>query len=378
VIVQVAVCGLLLIVAGVVLRSTRWVERQKVGADTRNVFDLHVMEKYHAVIEERLRGEPVVEAAATVWNTPFYDPSRHIAVSAAGKRESIGMTYNFVSRSFFAIFRIPVLRGRTFAEEETKRDAPVVIVSETAARRLWPGGDALGQTVTIHVRGRRNTYFDREPAFADAQVIGIVRDAITGMVADGPDSGALYFPAAAPDVLNESVLVRVKGDAASARRALVASLDRIAPSLADQINPMDDVLAIQIYPFRMMFWLSTFLGGLGLVLTASGIYGVMSYLVSQRTKEIGIRVALGAGARSVVAMVVKQSLRLAAIGAAAGSGLALAIAPVFAHQLKAIDPYDALPHAVGVLLVLAAVLAASFYPSRKAVRIDPATTLRGD
>jgi len=138
------------------------------------------------------------------------------------------------------------------------------------------------------------------------------------------------------------------------------------------------VLAIQVYPFRMMLWLSAFLGGLGLVFTGSGVYGVISFLVSQRTKEIGIRVALGADVRSVVAMVVKQSMRLAAIGAAAGSALTLAIAPVFAHQLKAIDPYDAWPYAGGLVLVLAAVLAASFYPSRRAARIDPATTLRCD
>ena len=209
-------------------------------------------------------------------------------------------------------------------------------------------------------------------------MIGIVRDAITGTIANGPDAGYLYFPTSARDAYNDSLLVRVKGNPAAARRALEKALDQIAPSIADMINPMDDVFAVQLYPFRVLFWLSAFLGVLALVLTASGIYGVMSYLVSQRTKEIGIRVALGADVRAVVAMVVKQSMRLAAIGTLAGVLFTLAVAPVFAHQLAAIDPYDFVAYGGGALLVLAAVLAASYYPSRRAVRIDPAVTLRCD
>jgi ABC-type antimicrobial peptide transport system permease subunit len=302
----------------------------------------------------------------------------HIGVTAEGRKESVGLTYNFVSEPFFSVFRIPLVRGRTFTAEETNTGAPVVVVSETAARRLWGNQDALEATITIHGLGRRSTFFHREPSYPRARVIGVVRDAIMGVIADGPDAGYLYFPTSARDAYNDSLLVRVKDDSAAGRRALVATLDQIAPSLADLINPMDDVFAVQLYPFQLMFCLSSFLGALGLVLTASGIYGVMSYLVSQRTKEIGIRVALGADVRAVIAMVVKQSMRLAAIGVAAGVLFTLAVAPIFAHQLKAINPYDMAAYAGGVVLVLAAVLAASYYPSRRAVRIDPAVTLRCD
>jgi predicted permease len=378
VVMQVTVCALLLICAGVVLRSARWVERQDVGLDTRNVLDLRMIEKYQAKVAERLVGEPVVEAMTAAWKAPLYGFSRHIGVTGAGGKALVTLGYNFVSGPFFSVFRIPVLRGRTFTAEETIAGAPVALLSETAARRLWPNQDALGKTITIHGRGRRDTYFDREPASSNARVIGIVRDAITGTIANGPEAGYLYFPTSARDAYNDSLLLRVKGNPAAARRTLEKALDQIAPSLADQINPMDEVLAVQVYPFRVMFWLSSFLGVLGLVLTASGIYGVMSYLVSQRTKEIGIRVALGADVRSVIAMVVKQSMRLAAIGAVGGVGLTLAMAPIFAHELKAINPYDLVPYAAGVLLVVAAVLAASWNPSRRAARIDPAMTLRCD
>ena len=120
------------------------------------------------------------------------------------------------------------------------------------------------------------------------------------------------------------------------------------------LNPMDDVLAMQIYPFQVMFWIPAFLGGLALVMTVSGIYGVMSYLVNQRTKEIGIRVALGAAAGDVVRMVVRQSARLALVGVAAGVALALSIAPVFAHEIEAIHPYDAMAYGGAMLVVMAA------------------------
>ena len=120
------------------------------------------------------------------------------------------------------------------------------------------------------------------------------------------------------------------------------------------------------------------MGGLALAMTVSGIYGVMSYLVNQRTKEIGIRVALGAAAGDVVRMVVKQSARLALIGVAVGVALALAIAPIFAHRIEAIHPYDAMAYGAAVLVVMAAAVAASFAPSRQAVRVDPVTALRCD
>lgn len=378
VVVQVTICALLLICAGIVLRSTRWVERQNVGMDTRNVLDFRMAEKYQAQAAERMATEPSVEALAASWKAPLYGNARGIFATASGGKERVGLVYNFVSSPYFQVFRIPVLRGRTFSGEEEQGGTPVVIVNERAAHRLWPGQDALGQSLILPPREHRDPYFDRSPRYTVARVIGVVQDTIQGAIAAGPEPGCLYFPTSARDAHNDSLLVRVKGDSEKAKRTVVATLDQIAPSISDQVNPMDDVLAVQIYPFRIMFWLTSFLGVLGLILTASGIYGVMSYLVSQRTREIGVRIALGADARDVVAMVVKQSLKLAAVGVVAGSGLMLSIAPLLAHELAAIHPYDAVAYAGGAALVWATVLAATFYPSRRATRIDPAVTLRCD
>jgi ABC-type antimicrobial peptide transport system permease subunit len=128
----------------------------------------------------------------------------------------------------------------------------------------------------------------------------------------------------------------------------------------------------------VLFWIAGFLGGLALVLTATGIYGVMSYLVSQRTKEIGIRVALGADAVDVVRMVVRQSMKLAAVGLGLGMAFALAVAPVFAHQLTAVDPFEPAAYGSAMALVGLAAVVACYSPARRAARVDPVTALRCD
>src|SRR5207245_1533756 len=191
-------------------------------------------------------------------------------------------------------------------------------------RRLWPEGDAIGQTLSIPRGDRTDPYMNRVPAHAQAHVIGVVKDVLSGYLATRTDrdGATVYFPTSARAANNDSILVRVSGNPLAARRTIEAALDGIAPSVYDMLNPMNDVLAMQIYPFQVTFWVASFLGGLALVMTVSGIYGVMSYLVSQRTKEIGIRVALGAAAGDVVRMVVKHSGREAVLGVTAGGALA--------------------------------------------------------
>ena len=254
-------------------------------------------------------------------------------------------------------------------------------MSESAARRLWPGRDAVGQTLSIPAVEHTDAYLDRTPAFTEARVIGIARDVLSGYLttaAGRARAAMVYFPTNARAQNNDSLLVRVSAQGFAARRQITTALDGIAPSVYDMLNPMDDVLAMQSYPFEVTFWVAAFLGGLALVMTVSGIYGVMAYLVNQRTKETGIRVALGAGTGDVVGMVVKQSARLTLIGIFAGVVMALLIAPVFAHQIDALRPYDFVAYGGAVVVVIATAAAASTAPARQAVRIDPATALRCD
>ena len=143
---------------------------------------------------------------------------------------------------------------------------------------------------------------------------------------------------------------------------------------------MDEILTMQLYPFRAAYWVSSAIGVLALLLTLSGIYGVLSHLVSQRTKEIGIRVALGASTGSVAGLVLKQSLKLTGAGTAIGAIAALGVGYILASQLEVFmfDTFDGVAYGMSTLLVVAASACAAYFPSRRAARIQPVTTLRYD
>ena len=140
---------------------------------------------------------------------------------------------------------------------------------------------------------------------------------------------------------------------------------------------MDQALAMQIYPFRISSWIASLLGGVALVLTLAGIYGVLSYLVSQRTKEIGVRMALGANKMGVVRLVLSQSMKLAAIGILIGVALALGMCQLLGSQIQ-IDVFDPLAYFGGITAALLAALAAAYFPSRRAAGVDPMLALRAD
>jgi macrolide transport system ATP-binding/permease protein len=147
---------------------------------------------------------------------------------------------------------------------------------------------------------------------------------------------------------------------------------------AASVSSLQESLDRYFYPFRAMASIAAFLGALALLLTVSGVFGVSSYMVTQRRKEFGIRIALGAGTVRVTGMVLRQSLLLSAAGAAVGALAALAVARMIAHALTQIGLFDPVGYAAGVLVVIAAALAAAWVPARRAVKVDPAVTLRCD
>lgn len=374
---QAMVCSLLLIYSVIVLRGQQRVTATDVGMRTLGVFDVQMPAQYKTAAVERLTAQPGIEGVAVAWRSPFYGGLRRIAVIPSGSTGEVGAGYDLVSPEYFTVLRIPIVQGRAYSAEEARAGAAVAVISQATAKRFWPGRSALGETLTIAVKGQDSALNVRLP-FREARVIGIAHDAVNGFVGDGIDSTCVYFPTTAKTTTNEGMLVAVRGDKEAGRKTIEATLNGIASAAFDQINPLDEVLDTMIYPFRVIFWIGGFLAGLALLLTVSGIYGVMSYVVSQRSKEIGIRIALGAGAATVVRMVVTQSMKMAGLGAALGGAAALAVAPVFAHQLEVIQPYDPLPYLVGAALVMGASLGATAVPSRRAVRIDPVVTLRCD
>jgi predicted permease len=374
VVAQAAICGLLLTATAVVLRSEDRVSREKIALDTAGVWDLRMQPRFQERAAARLAEAPGMEAVAAAWRLPLYGTPYHMSVTPSGSAQPEISGYNFVSAGYFRVFRIPVIEGRLFSAIEGDAEAPVVVVSESAARRLWPGRDAVGETIAIPPSATKDSEFHRWPGYASARVVGIVRDAAIGVETDY----CIYFPTGFRAKFNDTILARMAGNPADGRRRLERTLEQVAPSLADMTIPMDDMKAFAVYPFRAAFWIAGFLGGVALLLTVTGIYGVISYAVSQRTKEIGIRVALGANASAILGMVLRQSVRLAGIGVVIGAGLARMAAPVFANQMEAIQPYEMLPYVVCAVVVLLAAVLASYAPSRRALRIDPVDALRCD
>ena len=209
------------------------------------------------------------------------------------------------------------------------------------------------------------------------QVIGVTGDVISGQIEDGLDATCLYFPFG-PLEGRHNVLIRIKGHMQSVRKPLAAAVESVAPQSSWSYHPMEEAADIALLPFRVASPMAWLLGGVALLLTFSGIYSVMSYVVSHRTKEIGIRMALGASSAMVTRSMIGHSLKLAAAGSAIGILPALALSKFFAAHIEIMDFFDTLAYLGGIAIVTFAALAAAYFPSRRATRVDPAITLRAE
>jgi hypothetical protein len=284
---------------------------------------------------------------------------------------------NYVSPGYFETMGIAIRRGRNFTAIEAGIGAPVAIVSESAARHLWPGDDPIGKHLTLDLDFRRT--------LARFEVVGVASDVRTANLSR-IDPAFVYLATKSSAIYN--VLVRSRGDArttAAAVRAAVESVDaKLLPSLA--VMSLDDgPMRIQRMMPQAVAACAAVLGGLALFLAVAGIYGVMSYLVSQRVREIGIRMALGATAGDVLRMIVGQGLSPvlagAAVGVIAAAGLssmlrATLVSPTGPDLLFGLDAFDPPTFiAVGAFLAFVAALA-SWIPARRAMTVDPMTALR--
>jgi predicted lysophospholipase L1 biosynthesis ABC-type transport system permease subunit len=337
--------------------------------------ELEFQEKYRPQILARLAAEPVVQSMAAAASPPL-DGVLPSVPALAAQRKAVSTWYNFVSPEYFDVLSIPIVRGRNFTGQEAAAKAPVIIVSQAAARKFWPNQNALGQSIQIVPEPGANPDARLRP-YKSARVIGVAGDIMSCCFVIGKDPALVYLPAT-PSMAKTTLLVHVHGDDRVARRALDAGLSSISANAIDQIHPMEQFRASGVYPFRAMAWICSLLGGLALLLTLSGVYGVLSYLVTQRRKEIGIRMALGATAGSVSRLVLRQSLRLAVAGMLIGGLLAIGVSLWLASFIATMNVFDLPAYAAGALLVLVAAAAAAWIPSSRAARIDPITTLRYD
>ena len=376
---QVAICVMLLITSGILLRGGQRVESVDVGLDVHNVVDIDSRQDLRPKVTAILAADRSVESQAAVWRAPLYGELRVIPVAPQDATAFVYAGFNFVSPEYFDVLHIPITRGRNFTVEEARAEDPVIIISEATARKFWPNSDAIDQTLRIQPApvSRRNAA-TKLPHFASARVIGVARDVVSGSIIDGVDRSCIYFPANGTGVSEYSTLVRVRGNSELARRSLDTTLSADAPGAVIQMLPMEQVLDVQYLPFHLFAWISEALGALALALTAIGIYGVIAYLVTQRSREIGIRLALGASARSVIRLILSQSIRLAVIGGAVGTLIAVGVAKVLGLRSGILKTFDLWVYAVSIAIVLMAAALAAAVPARRASRLDPMSILRHD
>jgi predicted permease len=361
---QVAVCVLLLITTGILLRGVKQAEHLDGALSARDTIEISVQEKFRIRALDRLSQEPSVEilaaaAASPVGRKPF------VSAAAGDGGPSVQLAANSVSPEYFTVFDLPVVTGRNFTEEEARSGAPVVIVSQTTARRLWPNQNAVGQSLRVVLNRTSAARIQGSPS---VRVIGVSRDDISRWIFSGEERTLIYFPSSARAEGN-SFFVAVRGDVETARRKLDSDLAAIDPNAADEIHRFQvrDFVAEEAFSFRLAYWGAAVIGGLALLLTLTGIYGVVAFAVSQRTKEIGIRMALGATTAAVTSLILKQSMRLASLGTLVGTVLALGMSKALASMILMIDTFDGLTYIAAILFVLFASAAAGYLPSRRAV-----------
>jgi predicted permease len=360
---QIVVSSLLLIVSAVLLREAARLGRTQTGFETRDVVSVEIEDKSRDAVLASLRANKLVDTIATSVALPLDMRFPTVAVSPGTDSTTVDVSYNRVSRAYFNVLKISVTSGRGFTAEDEADSGATVVVSEAAARKLWPGGSPLGRVLRVEHRNVR--------------VIGTVRDVVVNSVDKGLDQPVVYF-AAPVEASGCCALIRVKGDPVAAKRAIDADLERDAPGGVDRIDRLETFVAGAVYPYRAAYWVSLALGLLALGLTVVGVYGVVSYVVSQRQREISVRIALGATTRDVLDLVLRQAVRHALIGVGIGGVLAIGVAQVLRSSVENMPMFDVVALVGGALCVFVACMGAAFVPSRRAARVDPSGALRHD
>ena len=391
--VQVTGSVMLLICAAVFLRSSWAAATIDPGIRTAGVLGVRVVdEQRRSAILDVLRRDGSVDSVAASWPAGFGGLGGLPAVAhGAGAKASV--TYEFVTPEYFDVFGIGLVRGRGFSETERSASAAVAIVSEDVARQLWPGLDPVGQILRVEPNPSVVTGGEGESAVRDRNdpklqarsvaVVGVARD-VAGFRLGGARLGGagIYMPITT-ETGATSLTIHVRGDTERARHTLVDQLAAIDPNMAE-ISTMRTLARAEVYLLTIPFWLTLILGALGLLLTLSGLFSVLSYLVEQRTREIGVRMALGATRRSIVTLVMSQSARPVGFGLLLGGGLTAALGavllatPAAAQIGSTVHVFDPIAYTAGVLWIVAACASAALIPSLRAAGIDPVGALRQD
>jgi predicted permease len=390
VIAQIALAIVVLVSAGLVARSFSALRRLDVGFDPRNVLTLAVKpgsaempaRDWFTRTLERIEGLPGVESAGAVFLRPlafgaigtdtsflYEGQGGSFEKAVADGARNPKLNVQMATPGYFRAMRIPLLRGRLFDERDTASSPRVVVIGETAAARLWPGQDPIGK--------RLNTPQNARGKFSDAwhTVIGVVKDVHYRGVNDVRLD--LYEPAAQSLKGPEFLVVRTSGDPLALAGAVGAQIREHDPrAVVSRLTTMEAILARELAPWRLSSWLLALFAAMTFALAVVGLVGVVGLEVTERLRDLAVRMALGADARRVQAHVLGSALRRAAAGLVLGLGCALAATQWMRALLFGVSPVDLPTYALVSCAVALTVLVASLAPATRASRVDPIQILK--
>jgi predicted permease len=379
VVLQVALSLVLLVGAGLFARSLRNLKTVEMGYHTdqvvtmsldpaQNGYKIEPLRNFYSQLSERLAALPGVNTTTFARNVPMSGAFSRFGIEVPGYQarpgEEMAVLFNQIAPQFFATFGAPLLLGREFNEQDTPSSPKVAIVNQGVARRFFGSDNALGKRITLE-------------NYKDLEIVGIVADAKYRNLKEAAPLTA-YIPYSQYEQLGQRIMcVRAAGDASALVAAIRQEVRNLDPNLpvfnvktfAEQIND-------SVSQERLIALLSSFFGFFALLLATLGLYGVMSYAVTRRTNEIGIRMALGAKPLDVVRLVMREVLLLVALGIGIGLTAALATTRYVASLLFDLTPNDPLTITLATLLMIGVAILAGYLPARRAARVDPLIALR--
>ncbi len=385
VVAQVAVSLLLLLCAGLFIRSLGQAQSVDPGFETERVLTVPLdlgpgggyeearVRIFYGQLLDRIERVPGVQSASLAEIIPLQLHRSEWQVVVEGHETPDGnypvVDANTVGPRYFETMGIPLIAGREFNRQDNASAPPVIIVNETMARRFWPGQSPLGRRLRFPLRNNTFTPY--------TEVVGLVKDSKYSSL--GEESKSFFYAPTLQNYGSQMVLhVRTVGEPNLLRSAVRDNILTLDKSLLVEVAAMRENLAVAFLPARVAAALLGLLGLLGLSLAVVGIYGVISYAVSQRTNEIGLRMALGARPPNIFRLVIGQGMKLTLIGIGLGAAAALALTRFLTSLLVGVSPADPLTFVTLAVLFSLAALLACWIPARRAAKVDPMIALRCD
>jgi predicted permease len=383
--VQVALTMLLVVGAALFVRSLARIVSQDAGLDRTGVIVVAAdaeaagysdarLAQFNVDLERRLAAIPGVASVGLSVMPPISNDegtwTQNIGIDGAAVNSELGQSvyFNAVSPAFFRTVGLGVLSGREFTDRDDAAGVPVVAINRTLAQRFFPKGDAIGRRLTMGRGDRRRVL----------EIVAIVANSKYQQLQETPRS-IVYLPVAQQGLDGTLVAeVRAAGAADAMAAAIRGQVRAIDPLVPVRVESVADRIAASLVKERVIAMVASALGLTALALACAALYGLLAYAVSRQTREIGVRLALGARRETVVWMVLRNSLLVTIVGVAAGAGASLGLGRVARNLLYQISPNDGLSLGAAAALMIAVAAVAALLPSLRAARVDPADALKAE